>query len=84
MLRACAVELLGNERPLLALFENGADENSIFLDGPAVMALVGIEVVVPSLTALLAGPEVAFLRSDKELLGDFVPAVFYFFFPESY
>lgn len=46
------------------------------------MALGGIEIVVPSLTALLAGTEVLFIRLDEKVLRYFVPAVFRFLFSE--
>lgn len=48
------------------------------------MTLRRVQIVVPPLPTLLASPEISLIRSEKELFGYLVPAIFDIAFAESH
>ena len=68
----------GYQRPLPALFEDGRDDEVIFPGSSLGLANLGVEVVDPALADLLRVAEVAPVRFEVQVLGDFVPFRFIF------
>ena len=60
-------------RPLPADFENSSSDQVILLGSPLLLADLGVQVVQPALPDLLRVAEVAPVRLEVQLLGDFVP-----------
>ena len=73
MLIPLVIQLLGNGRPLLAMFLHILDQNLILLFEPVLLHLGGIEVVEPPFPALLRRPEVLPVRLDEEILAQIAP-----------
>mmetsp|Transcript_30730 Transcript_30730/g.98142 ORF Transcript_30730/g.98142 Transcript_30730/m.98142 type:complete len:265 (-) Transcript_30730:105-899(-) len=62
-------KVLGNLSPTIAVLLVGGNKLPVLLLGPGVPPDVGVEVVVPSLTALLADTAGQLLRDERPLLG---------------
>lgn len=75
MLGPLIFQLFGDLRPLFALVEDVFSDKSIFSSFPLTMFLLGVEVVVPSLAALLATAEILLVGKIKQFACDFVPFV---------
>ena len=63
-----AIHLLGNVAPSIAMLDVHLDDLDIFLPGPLLLGNVWVQVVVPSLSALLA-------NSAWQALGNVGPIV---------
>lgn len=63
MLGALLFEQLGDVGPLLPTFDDAPHQGQIFIVGPTLPFLGGVQVVVPALPALLGRPEVALIRA---------------------
>ena len=59
--------------PLAPDFENGVDDQMIFLKGPLLLADLGVKVVQPALPDLLRVAEILPVRFEVEFLGNIIP-----------
>jgi hypothetical protein len=70
---AGVIHALGNLGPLQAIFIDQLEKPNVFLHGPVALVDVGIEVIVPFLTAVVEVPEELAVRPGKESVRDAFP-----------
>lgn len=75
VLRANVPHRFGDHCPLLALLQHQVDEGEIFVDGPLGFELEGVQMVHPSLPALLGSAEVLAVGLDEQSLSHLAPLV---------
>lgn len=76
VLVSAVAQPLHQVRPLLAFLPHELEHYQALVHFPVALDLLGVQVVVPVLPALLGRPEVFFIRQVEQLLGDLIPLDF--------
>jgi hypothetical protein len=74
---ASVVENRNQLRPFLSKFDHKIEDNKIFLRSPVSMLLVLIQMIQPSLSAVLSTLESFKVGGKEDISGHFIPLAFF-------